>query len=205
MLQKILIVDDHKVFAESIASVLRSKYEVKEVTSVDKALQVRSVFLPDLMITDLQLPEKDGLWLIKTIREKDDEAKILVLSSMTNHATIHKLLQFEVNGFLNKNVSSLDLLNAIQKIMEGENYFQTDIYEDYLENYKSKSGATQTITPRELEVLQLIIEEKTTSEIAEILKLSAYTVEGYRKNLLLKTGASNVVGLIKYAIKINLM
>jgi DNA-binding NarL/FixJ family response regulator len=205
MLQKILIVDDHKVFAESIASVLRSKYEVKEVTSVDKALQVRSVFLPDLMITDLQLPEKDGLWLIKTIREKDDEAKILVLSSMTNHATIHKLLQFEVNGFLNKNVSSLDLLNAIQKIMEGENYFQTDIYEDYLENYKSKSGATQTITPRELEVLQLIIEEKTTSEIAEILKLSAYTVEGYRKNLLLKIGASNVVGLIKYAIKINLM
>ncbi len=72
------------------------------------------------MITDLQLPEKDGLWLIKTIREKDGEAKILVLSSMTNHATIHKLLQFEVNGFLNKNVSSLDLLNAIQKIIEGE-------------------------------------------------------------------------------------
>ncbi|CAM3973336.1 MULTISPECIES: response regulator [Flavobacterium] len=205
MLQKILIVDDHKVFAESIASVLRSKYEVKEVTSVDKALQIRSIFVPDLMITDLQLPEKDGLWLIKTIREKDVEAKILVLSSMTNHATIHKLLQFEVNGFLNKNVSSLDLLNAIQKIIEGENYFQTDIYEDYLENYKSKSGATQTITPRELEVLQLIIEEKTTSEIAEILKLSSYTVEGYRKNLLLKTGSSNVVGLIKHAIKINLM
>ena len=202
---KILIVDDHKVFAESIASVLRSKYEVREVVSVDKALQIKDTFKPNLIVTDLQLPDKDGFFLIKSIRENDDALKILVLSSMTNHATINKLLQFEVNGFLNKNISSLDLLNAIQKIMEGENYFQPDIYKDYLENYKSKSEETQSITPRELDVLQLIIEEKTTSEIAAILKLSTYTVEGYRKNLLLKTGASNVVGLIKYAIKINLI
>lgn len=202
---KILIVDDHKVFAESIASILRSKYEVREVVTVDKALQIKDTYKPNLIVTDLQLPDKDGLYLIKKIRENDDALKILVLSSMTNHATIHKLIQFDVNGFLNKNISSLDLLNAIQKILEGENYFQPDIYNDYLENYKSKSEETQTITPRELEVLQLIIEEKTTSEIAAILKLSTYTVEGYRKNLLLKTGASNVVGLIKYAIKINLI
>ncbi|NJM79901.1 MAG: response regulator transcription factor [Flavobacterium sp.] len=102
-------------------------------------------------------------------------------------------------------MSSIDLLNAIQKIFQGENYFQADLYNDYVNNFKLKTDKTQEITPREIDVLKLIIEEKTTSEIAEILNISNHTVEGYRKNLLQKTGASNVVGLIKYAMKINLI
>lgn len=205
MLDKIIIVDDHKVFAESIASVLRNKYDVVEVSSVEKALQVLKTFTPKLIITDLQLPDQDGFSLIKTIREKGLLPKILVLSSLTNHSTIHKIIQLKVNGFLNKNVSSIDLLNGIQKIIQGENFFQDDIYNDYLKNFKLKTDQTQEITPREIDVLKLIIEEKTTSEIAEILNISNYTVEGYRKNLLNKTGATNVVGLIKYAMKINLI
>ncbi len=205
MLDKIIIVDDHKVFAESIASVLRNKYDVVEVSSVEKALQVLKTFTPKLIITDLQLPDQDGFSLIKRIREKGLLPKILVLSSLTNHSTIHKIIQLKVNGFLNKNVSSIDLLNGIQKIIQGENFFQDDIYNDYLKNFKLKTDQTQEITPREIDVLKLIIEEKTTSEIAEILNISNYTVEGYRKNLLNKTGATNVVGLIKYAMKINLI
>lgn len=205
MLDKIIIVDDHKVFAESIASVLRNKYDVVEVSSVEKALQVLKTFTPKLIITDLQLPDQDGFFLIKSIREKGLLPKILVLSSLTNHSTIHKIIQLKVNGFLNKNVSSIDLLNGIQKIIQGENFFQDDIYNDYLKNFKLKTDQTQEITPREIDVLKLIIEEKTTSEIAEILNISNYTVEGYRKNLLNKTGATNVVGLIKYAMKINLI
>ncbi|NHN27009.1 response regulator transcription factor [Flavobacterium jejuense] len=202
---KIIIVDDHKVFAESIASILRNKYEVVEVTSVEKALQIVKTFSPDLILTDLQLPDQDGFFLIKSIKKQGLPAKILVLSSLANQATIHKLVQLEVNGFLNKNVSSIDLLNAIQKIIQGESYFQADIYNDYIKNFKLKSEKVNEITPREIDVLKLIIEEKTTSEIAEILNISSYTVEGYRKNLLYKTGATNVVGLIKYAMKINLI
>lgn len=205
MSNKIIVVDDHRVFAESIASVLRNKYDVIEVSSVEKALQIKQTFSPDLIITDLQLPEKDGFFLIKAIRENGLLPRILVLSSMTNLTTIHKLIQLQVNGFLNKNTSSLDLLNAIQKILNGEKFFQADIYNDYLKNFKLKSEKTQEITPREIDVLKLIIEEKTTGEIAEILNISNYTVEGYRKNLLNKTGATNVVGLIKYAMKINLI
>ena len=205
MLHKVLIVDDHKVFAESIASVLRNKYEVMEVSAVAKALQIIPTFSPDVLITDLQLPDQDGFFLIKTIKSKGLDVKILVLSSLTNQSTIHKLMQLGVNGFLNKNVSSIDLLNGIQKIVQGDSFFQTDIYDDYIKNFKLKSDKSNEITPREIDVLKLIIEEKTTSEIAEILNISNYTVEGYRKNLLYKTGATNVVGLIKYAMKINLI
>ncbi|VXB26352.1 conserved hypothetical protein [Flavobacterium sp. 9AF] len=205
MLQKILLVDDHKVFAESIASVLRNKYEVIEVSSVEKALQLVNSFSPELIISDLQLPEQDGFFLIKTLKSRNITSKILVLSSLANQATFHKLMQLGVNGFLNKNVSSIDLLNAIQKILQGESFFQADIYDDYIKNFKLKSDKSNEITPREIDVLKLIIEEKTTSEIAEILSISNYTVEGYRKNLLYKTGATNVVGLIKYAMKINLI
>jgi DNA-binding NarL/FixJ family response regulator len=205
MSHKIIIVDDHKVFAESIASILRNKYEVVEVTSVEKVLQIVKTFSPDLILTDLQLPDQDGFLLIKSIKKLGLATKILVLSSLANQSTIHKLVQLEVNGFLNKNVSSIDLLNAIQKIIQGESFFQADIYNDYIKNFKLKSEKINEITPREIDVLKLIIEEKTTSEIAEILNISNYTVEGYRKNLLYKTGATNVVGLIKYAMKINLI
>lgn len=205
MTHKVIIVDDHKVFAESIATVLRSKYDVVEVSSVEKALQIVKTFSPHLIITDLQLPEQDGFSLIKSVRERGLLPRILVLSSLTNQSTIHKIIQLGVNGFLNKNVSSIDLLNAIQKILQGESFFQADIYNDYITNFKLKSDKSSEITPREIDVLKLIIEEKTTSEIAAILKISNYTVEGYRKNLLNKTGATNVVGLIKYAMKINLI
>lgn len=205
MTHKVLIVDDHKVFAESIAAVLRSKYEVTEVSSVEKALQILRTTTPHIIITDLQLPDQDGFSLIKSVRDRGLLPKILVLSSLTNQSTIHKIIQLGVNGFLNKNVSSIDLLNAMQKILQGENAFQADIYSDYITNFKLKSEKSNEITPREIDVLKLIIEEKTTSEIAEILKISNYTVEGYRKNLLNKTGATNVVGLIKYAMKINLI
>lgn len=204
-MHKVIIVDDHKVFAESIATVLRNKYDVVEVSSVEKALLLAKTFYPDLIVTDLQLPDKDGFYLIKTIRSNGLLPKILVLSSLTNQSTIHKIIQLGVNGFLNKNVSSIDLLNAIQKIIQGDSFFQADIYNDYVKNFKLKSEKSNEITPREIDVLKLIIEEKTTSEIAEILKISNYTVEGYRKNLLNKTGATNVVGLIKYAMKINLI
>ncbi|WP_130733371.1 response regulator transcription factor [Flavobacterium sp. J27] len=205
MSHKILVVDDHKVFAESIASVLRNKYEVVEVSSVEKAIQIVTTFSPDLIVTDLQLPDQDGFYLIKSVKSKGLDIKILVLSSLTNQSTIHKLIQLGINGFLNKNVSSIDLLNAIQKILQGESFFQADIYNDYIKNFKLKTDKSNEITPREIDVLKLIIEEKTTSEIAEILNISNYTVEGYRKNLLNKTGATNVVGLIKYAMKINLI
>ena len=87
MLHKVLIVDDHKVFAESIASVLRNKYEVMEVSAVEKALQIITTFSPDVLITDLQLPDKDGFSLIKTIKSKGLDVKILVLSSLTNQST----------------------------------------------------------------------------------------------------------------------
>ncbi|NJM79902.1 MAG: response regulator [Flavobacterium sp.] len=102
MLDKIIIVDDHRVFAESIASILRNKYEVLEVSSVEKALQAVKIFSPKLVITDLQMPDQDGFFLIKSIRDKGLLPKILVLSSLTNQSTIHKLIQHKVNGFLNK-------------------------------------------------------------------------------------------------------
>ena len=102
MTHKVLIVDDHKVFAESIAAVLRSKYEVTEVSSVEKALQILRITTPHIIITDLQLPDQDGFSLIKSVRDRGLLPKILVLSSLTNQSTIHKIIQLGVNGFLNK-------------------------------------------------------------------------------------------------------
>ena len=96
----------------------------------------------------------------------------------------------------------MELLNVIRKVIDGEKYYESSIYNEYLELNKNQENID--FTPRELDVLRLIMDEKTTSEIASELGISAHTVEGHRKNLLQKTNSKNVVGLIKYTLVHNL-
>lgn len=104
---------------------------------------------------------------------------------------------------MSKNVTHIELLSVINKVISGEKYYEASIYNEYLKSNKNSSDIEFTV--RELDVLKLIMEEKTTAEIAEELGISNYTVEGHRKNLLQKTNSKNVVGLIKYTLVNNLI
>lgn len=95
------------------------------------------------------------------------------------------------------------MISVVKKVLQNEKYFEKTIYEAYLK--ENKNSADIELTSRELDVLRLIMEENTTSEIAEKLQISPYTVEGHRKNLLQKTNSKNVVGLIKYSLLNNLV
>lgn len=205
---KLLILDDHKVFSESLKHVFESQgFEVFSVTNPNMAYGILKTQRIDIVISDIEMPEMSGINFVKMLKENAsklvNEPKVIILTSYRKVSLFRKLLTIGIDAFLSKNVSHIELLNVIRKVADGEKYYEAAIYNEYLE--LSKNSEILDFTPRELDVLKLIMDEKTTAEIAEELKISIHTVEGHRKNLLQKTNSKNVVGLIKYTLVKNLI
>jgi DNA-binding NarL/FixJ family response regulator len=208
MLQKILIVDDHKVFSESLKMVLEAQnFQVKNVTNADLALKYLKSEGFDVVITDVEMPETNGFYFIKKIKEVENQLpkipKYIILTSYSKIKVFKQFYNLGIDAYLSKNVSQLELISVLRKVLQNEKHFEKSIYDAFL-NSDSKDSEVE-FTSRELDVLRLIMEEKTTAEIAEQLHLSPFTIEGHRKNLLQKTNSKNVVGLIKYTLLNNLM
>ena len=204
---KILILDDHKVLSESLKVVLESQgFEVFNVDKANVALSLLKAHEIDVLISDIEMPEISGVDFVKMVKENSNklakDPKVIVLTSYKKVSLFKKLLSVGIDAFLSKNVSHIELLNVIRKVNEGEKYYEASIYNEYLSLHKNAESIE--FTPREFDVLRLIMDEKTTSDIALELGISAYTVEGHRKNLLQKTNSKNVVGLIKYTLVNNL-
>lgn len=205
---KLLILDDHKVFSESLKHVFESHgFEVFSVTNPNMAYGILKAQKIDIVISDIEMPEMSGINFVKMLKENAsklvNEPKVIILTSYRKVSLFRKLLTIGIDAFLSKNVSHIELLSVIRKVADGEKYYEAFIYNEYLE--LSKNSEILDFTPRELDVLKLIMDEKTTAEIAEELNISIHTVEGHRKNLLQKTNSKNVVGLIKYTLVKNLI
>ena len=203
MNQKILIVDDHKVFSESLKMVLENHhFDVKNINNAEVALKYLKSEAYDIVITDVEMPDINGFDFIKKIKIIENKLpkipKYIILTSYSKIKVFKQFYDLGVNAYLSKNVSQLELLNVIKKVLKNEKYFEKSIYDAFI-NSNLETNSVE-FTTRELDVLKLILEEKTTSEIAEKLQISPFTVEGHRKNLMQKTNSKNVVGLIKYCL-----
>lgn len=208
MNQKILIVDDHKVFSESLKMVLETHHFcVKNVNSAELALKYLKSEAYDIVITDVEMPEINGFDFIKKIKTIETDLpkipKYIILTSYSKIKVFKQFFNLGVHAYLSKNVSQLELLSVIRKVLNNEKYFEKSIYDAFI-NSDTETNSVE-FTARELDVLKLILEEETTSQIAEKLKISPFTVEGHRKNLMQKTNSKNVVGLIKYSLLNNII
>lgn len=208
MKYNLIIVDDHKMFLDGITSILSTekKYNIELTTTngneVLKYIDINSDKKIDLIITDISMPEIDGITLNKIIKQKHENIKTLVVSMHNNADMIDKLINSDVDGYVPKNTEKKEFILAIKTILKGEKYFSDEIKKIYLDNkfYKKKEEEIK-LTQREIDVVTLIAQEFTTQEIAEKLFLSKHTIESYRKNLIAKLGVRNLAGLTKYAIK----
>jgi len=204
---KILLVDDHQMFSSSLKIMLEgNRFDVDSVNEVDLAIRFLKSVAYDIIITDIEMPKTNGIEFIKILNKDKDELKhfpkIIILTGYTKVSLFKKAHTLGVDGFLSKNASQFEFLKAINAVLSNETYFELSIYNAFLKSDLNINDIQ--FTARELDVLKLILEEKTTVEIADSLSISSYTVEGHRKNLLQKTNSKNVVGLIKYAIHNNL-
>ncbi|MEM6806046.1 MAG: response regulator transcription factor [Bacteroidota bacterium] len=210
---KIMIVDDHQVFINGLAAILESKKEFNILeTAKDgkEALDKLSSSELDLVITDISMPGMNGISFLGQAKEKFSDLKFIVLSMHNEVKIVKSILKLNPDAFLLKNTDAQELMKAIEAVMQGKSYYSEeikDILVDHLRGVEHKDNLPliPSLSQREKEVLNLITQEMTTTEIAEKLFLSLHTIETYRKNLLRKLEAKNSAGLVAKAYQLGLI
>ncbi len=208
----IILADDHTMFLDGLLSIFNAEENFRVLTTatngqqVTKFLEINSANIPHLIISDISMPDMNGIALNNHIKKHYPEIKVLIVSMHTNPEMIDALVHNNVDGYISKNATKAELLNAAKSILKGEKYFSQTIKQAYTDKlFSNKKTEQVALTTREKEVLKLIAEEFTTQEIADKLFLSKHTIESYRKNLISKLDVKNLAGLTKYAIKLGLV
>jgi DNA-binding NarL/FixJ family response regulator len=206
---KLALADDQNLFRKGMAMLLR-ELDGMEVTlecaNGKDLLKAIAVVPVDIVLLDLEMPVMDGVETMKRMRTDHPGVKVLVLSMHSEEKFIVHLMELGANGYLLKTAEATEVENAIRSVAESGYYFSDMVSQVMLQGLVKKDkvrpyfNVIDPLSEREIEVLKLICAEKTTPEIAEQLFLSPRTVEGHRNNILLKTGARNVAGLVVFAM-----
>ncbi len=210
---KIALADDHKIVRDGIKMMLDTQPGidvVAEASNGEEVLEKIEDEFIDLVIMDINMPEMDGIEATKLIKEKYPDIKILALTMSNDDLHVRQMIQAGASGYIMKSAGRSELKEAIHAIMDGKHYFSDEAtHSIMMDLVKGKGRSTSPdavhITDRELEILELIVQEYTNQEIAEKLYISSRTVDAHRRNLLQKTGARNTAGLVKYAFQHNLI
>jgi DNA-binding NarL/FixJ family response regulator len=207
----ILVVDDHKIVRDGILSLLQDEADISIVAQAENgkdALEKIPGVLPHLVLMDINMPVMNGIECAREITRLFPEIKVLALTMLNELEHIKNMLSAGAKGYLLKNSGKEELVMAIKKVMSGQNYFSDEVKDlIMLEMVKKKTmpgkiiGEKVPLTSRELDILELILQELTNQEIAEKLFISVRTVDAHRRNLLEKTGARNTAGLVKFALE----
>ncbi len=204
---KIFLTDDHAILLGGLIKILSTEDDLEVIGSAQTAQETYDKLTrvtPDLLITDYNLPDGDGLEIIRTVKRKYPTVKILILSMHDESHLVQEILKEGVEGYMLKKDSHTELLSAVRAIKNGDIYLSSDINKLLIRGLND-SGEQKLLTDREREILKLIAKEYTNKNIAEELFISERTVETHRKNIFRKTGTNNLVGLIKYAYANNLI
>ncbi len=203
----LMIVDDHSMFLEGLQSLLEVEANYNIVLGASsgkdiiKYLEINSGVGIDLIISDISMPGINGIELTKKIKEKYASINVLIISMHNDVGMIDQLVKYNVDGFIPKSTNRIELLQAINMILNGEKYFSKNIKDVYFQSKQFKKEDEIRLTKREVDVITLIAKEFTTQEIADELYLSKHTIESYRKTLISKLNVRNLAGLTKYALK----
>lgn len=207
----IYIADDHEMFVEGISLLLAINGTVVVEASANTGTELIELLekkIVDIVLLDINMPEMNGFEAAKIIVKKFSSVKIVALSMFLEKEYIQELINIGVYGYILKNTKIQELEKAIILIASGKKYFSNDVglkllnaqtNNEYPEEFLLE--LQQGLTEREIDVLKLIVQENTTSEIAEKLFISVHTVETHRKNLIKKVKVKNVAGLVKYALQ----
>ena len=206
MKSEIIIIDDHKIFGEGFCSLLENNnYRVKRVfQSPKKALNYLKDNLIDIVFCDINMPEINGIDLIKKIKKTNSECKVIMISMYTEKNVIKKALENNADGYLTKNCSIKDIKIAISNSYSNEKRFISKTINNNINNNDSFSIKFK-LTKREKEIISQILKEKSNSDIGEILQISKRTVETHRKNIMLKLNVKNSIGIAVKALKYELV
>ncbi len=207
---RIFLADDHAVVRDSLRFLLEAQSDITVVGDAANGREaVRKVqkLHPDVVVMDIAMPDLNGIEATLQIRQSHPATQVVILSMYSSTEHIFRALQAGALGYVMKESAGKEVVDAVRAVHAGRRYLSQRIADTMIENYVHLRGKVQAkspledLSPREREVLQLVVEGKSSAEIAEILYLSAKTVETYRSRLMHKLGVSDMPSLVKFAIE----
>lgn len=206
--QRAMLVDDHGLVRSGIRQMIEGMTDdtivVGETNNGRDALKLLDRLGIDLLITDLSMPDMDGIALIRAAMKRKPDLKCIVLSMHTSNEYVAAALQAGACGFLNKNASAEELLQALQAAREGEHYLHPSIAGSVVDMLRGSEGLASpldVLSQRQREVLKLLAEGSSTREIADKLSVSVKTVETHRSQIMERLDARTIPDLVKIAIR----
>jgi len=214
---KVLLVDDHQIIRDGVKTMIIDEEDIEFVGCAEngkKALEMIKFQLPDLVISDISMPDMTGIELTAKIKEMNFDTKVLILSMYTTDDYIFNAIQAGAKGILPKQDTTKEMLmEAIRAIFSGSEYFAPSISKKLMSSFLSgikKGNQTEnatkyTLTQREKEILKLYVEGYTNQEVATKLNISVRTVETHKNNIMLKFEFKSTVEMVKFALKNNIV
>lgn len=211
----VLLADDHTIVRQGIAKILDSEPGLKvigEASNGREVVQMVEELSPDVVLMDIAMPQLSGIEATRQIKKIRPRTKIIILSMHSNERFISEALHLGASGYLLKNSTATDIVQAVRAARDGDTFLSPAISRQVVDSYLSmkKGQVTQqdlysTLTNREREVFQMIAEGRTVKEISSILCLSISTVKTHRANLMDKLKMENLSQLVQFAVALGLV
>lgn len=206
----IILADDHAIVRDGLRSLLETNASLKVIGDAEngrEALNLASQHCPDIAILDIAMPEMNGIEATRQIVNLCPNIRVIILSMHATSRHIYRALQAGARGYLLKASAGFEVVDAINAVYEGRRYLSQKISDIVIEDYITQRETEEVKSPltrlssREREILQLVVEGKSSSDIASLLSLSPSTVDTYRSRLMQKLDINDIPSLVKFAIR----
>jgi len=206
---RLLMADDHPLIREGFKSLLmkNERFEIVGIAENGKELlELAGTLAPDIILSDINMPVLNGMAAIEQIGRIHPEIKCVILTMHEERAYVLQALKIGVQGYILKNIERYDLEKAIISIFEGGKYFSPIVTNILAESVaRPEQNTVSELTPREIQVLELVAEGNSTKQVADKLGIGTRTVESHRVNMLKKMKVSNTAELVKKAIEMKIL
>jgi DNA-binding NarL/FixJ family response regulator len=206
---RIVLADDHQIVRQGLRALLSAEADfsvVGEASTGIEAVQLVERLRPDILVSDMMMPELNGMEVTRQCVKRSPDTRVIILSMHSNEAYVLKALQNGASGYVLKDSSVDELVQAVRDILTGERYLSPPISERMIDTYVQKTKDTtlddpyETLTNREREIFHLVAEGYSSTEIANRLSISSRTVETHRANIMRKLNLRNQAEIIRYAL-----
>lgn len=206
---RVAIADDHTIFRTGVKTALSSRKDIQMVAEAENGMQLLNLLKhiqPDVVLLDIMMPVMDGFATLPEIKRLYPNVKVIMLSMNNDHSIISRMMEVGANSYLTKEAGAEGIYEAIRGVMENEFFFNDLTNKALLSGLRNKPASTPAVqdvhlSEKEITILKLMCEEKSTKEIADIVDLSPRTIEAIRDKLKTKTGTKSMAGLVMYAVK----
>ncbi len=209
----VVITDDHQLVLEGLTLLLDGTKEItvhKCYRSAHLLLEGLKEHVPDVVLMDINMPEMNGIEACRVVKKEYPTLKVIALSMISESNLIKLMLKNGADGYLHKNAGRDEIVEAICDVHAGKKYLSQEISDiligqDLKDDHKISNSPFPKLSRREEQILELIIDEKTTQEISEQLFISFGTVETHRRNIMIKLGVKNTAGMVRIALEYGLV